>query len=59
MLSPRLVHVAAGRLRRVEIKRNYGFVEYENLDDAAYALKKMNGSELDGRTLTVSRPCCV
>mmetsp|Transcript_25577 Transcript_25577/g.64891 ORF Transcript_25577/g.64891 Transcript_25577/m.64891 type:complete len:246 (-) Transcript_25577:1111-1848(-) len=42
-----------GRLKRVEIKKNFAFVEYDSLDDAQYALKKMNGAQLGGRTITV------
>lgn len=42
-----------GRLKRVEIKRNYAFVQYDNVDDAKYALDKTNGTELMGRTITV------
>ncbi|KAF5832105.1 hypothetical protein DUNSADRAFT_12154 [Dunaliella salina] len=42
-----------GPLRRVEIKRNYAFVQYDTVDDAAYALKKTNATVLLGRTITV------
>ncbi|GMH32520.1 hypothetical protein BSKO_00354 [Bryopsis sp. KO-2023] len=42
-----------GRLTRVHIRRNYAFVQYDNVDEAAEAKKKTDGSELMGRTLTV------
>uniref|UniRef100_A0A6S8I3C5 RRM domain-containing protein n=1 Tax=Dunaliella tertiolecta TaxID=3047 RepID=A0A6S8I3C5_DUNTE len=42
-----------GPLRRVEIKRNYAFVQYDTIDDAEYALKKTNATVLLGRTITV------
>eukprot|EP00891_Asterochloris_glomerata_P006920 jgi/Astpho2/6920/Aster-01787 len=42
-----------GRLRRVQIKRNYGFVQYEKVEDATEALRACNHSRLMGRTITV------
>lgn len=38
--------------------RGFGFVEYQNAEDASAAIEKLNGSELDGRNITVaeSRP---
>lgn len=38
--------------------KGFGFVEYENDADAQTAVNKLNGSELDGRQITVqeSRP---
>ena len=45
--------LAAGKIRRVEIKKSYAFVQFETLEDAEYALRKANGSMLDGRTLAV------
>lgn len=38
--------------------KGFGFVEYENDADAQAAVDKLNGSELDGRKITVqeSRP---
>ena len=33
--------------------KGFGFVEYENEADAGTAVTKLNGSELDGRTITV------
>ncbi len=33
--------------------KGFGFVEYENEADAATAIEKLNGSELDGRKITV------
>ncbi|MBI3947018.1 MAG: RNA-binding protein [Armatimonadetes bacterium] len=34
--------------------RGFGFVEMPNDEDAATAIRQLNGSELDGRTLTVN-----
>ncbi len=34
--------------------RGFGFVEMENEDEAAAAITGLNGTELDGRTLTVN-----
>lgn len=34
--------------------RGFGFVEYDNDADADEAVKKLNNSELDGRTITVN-----
>jgi RNA recognition motif-containing protein len=42
-----------GPLNRVEIKRNYAFVEFKNLDDAIDAQKRSHGTVFDGRTITV------
>lgn len=42
-----------GPLNRVEIKRNYAFVEFKNLDDAIDAQKRSHGTSMDGRTITV------
>lgn len=33
--------------------KGFGFVEYENDADATAAIDKLNGSDLDGRTITV------
>lgn len=38
-----------GRLKRVQIKRNYAFVQFENVDQAADALKALSGSCLPGK----------
>ena len=35
--------------------RGFGFVSYENIDDAATAIAQADGSLLDGRTITVKR----
>lgn len=43
----------AGKIKRVEIKKSYAFVQYENLEDAEYAMKRTHLSNLDGRTVTV------
>lgn len=42
-----------GPLNRVEIKRNYAFVEFKELEDAIDAQKKTHGTNFDGRTITV------
>lgn len=42
-----------GRLVRVQIKRNYAFIQYEHVEDAARALEETSGTRLDGRVLTV------
>lgn len=42
-----------GPLNRVEIKRNYAFVEFKELDDAIDAQKRSHGTVFDGRTITV------
>lgn len=42
-----------GALNRVEIKRNYAFVEFKTLEDAIDAQKRCHGRELEGRTITV------
>lgn len=34
--------------------KGFGFVEYENDDDADRAIKDLDNSELDGRTINVS-----
>src|SRR5574343_682296 len=34
--------------------KGFGFVEYENEADAKAAVEKLNGSELDGRSITVA-----
>ncbi|GFH17747.1 uncharacterized protein HaLaN_14442, partial [Haematococcus lacustris] len=35
------------------IKRSYAFVQFEQLEDAEYAMKRSNGTQLLGRTVTV------
>lgn len=42
-----------GKLKRVQVKRNYGFVQYELLDDATAARNGLSLSRLQGRTITV------
>eukprot|EP00897_Mesotaenium_endlicherianum_P004539 jgi/Mesen1/4112/ME000216S03373 len=42
-----------GRLVRVQIKKNFAFVQYVEQDDATKALDGTNGHVLDGRELTV------
>mmetsp|Transcript_8333 Transcript_8333/g.10911 ORF Transcript_8333/g.10911 Transcript_8333/m.10911 type:complete len:108 (-) Transcript_8333:301-624(-) len=36
------------------VHKGFGFVEFEDADDAAEAIYNMDGSELMGRTLTVN-----
>lgn len=45
--------VKYGPLSRVEIKRNYAFVEFESLDDAIKAQRDTDTTQWNGRTLTV------
>lgn len=33
--------------------RGFGFVKYKNVDDAKAAIAALNGTEVDGRTITV------
>jgi RNA recognition motif-containing protein len=42
-----------GPLARVEIKRNYAFVEYKEVPDAIEAQKRSHGALMSGRTITV------
>lgn len=46
-----------GKIKRCDVKRgpasNYGFVEFENKDDAENALSKMDGKELEGGKIVV------
>ena len=37
-----------GKLRRVQIKRNYAFIQYEDVDQSADALKACSGTCLAG-----------
>lgn len=37
----------------MEIKRNYAFVEFKELEDAIAAQKRCHGTQFDGRTITV------
>lgn len=51
-----------GKVRRVklmrdektQLKKGFGFVQMPNKEDAAKAIKSLNGKQLDGRTLKVS-----
>lgn len=53
---------AIGPVRSAEVmtdrdtgrSRGFGFVEMENDDDAVAAIAQLNGTELDGRTITVN-----
>lgn len=42
-----------GRLVRVEIKKNYAFVQFQDQDAATKALNSCNGSSLQGRQIAV------
>lgn len=42
-----------GRLLRVNIRRNYAFVQYETVEEATEALNKTHGYNFIGRPLTV------
>lgn len=44
-----------GRLKRVQIKRNYAFVQYETIEQAMDALKSTNGSVLPGMTVNLMK----
>lgn len=51
-----------GKLRRVQIKRNYAFIQYEDVDQAADALKACSGTSLAGQHpchFSPSRPLSV
>eukprot|EP00798_Chlamydomonas_sp_ICE-L_P023741 gene23741-9299_t len=42
-----------GKIIRVEIKRNYAFVQFSTVDEAARAMDKADGTKLDGRTIAI------
>ncbi|GFR43718.1 hypothetical protein Agub_g4829 [Astrephomene gubernaculifera] len=42
-----------GRLSRVQIKKNYAFVQFPDIESAIRALERTNGAQMEGRTLTV------
>ncbi|KAG2453935.1 hypothetical protein HYH02_002138 [Chlamydomonas schloesseri] len=42
-----------GRLTRVQIKKSYSFVQFQNVDDAIKAMERANGAQMEGRTLAV------
>lgn len=42
-----------GHLKRVQIKKNYAFVQFDNVDEAERAVQGTNGSDLLGRRITV------
>jgi len=42
-----------GRLVRVEVKRNFAFVEFETIEEATEAMKSLNGKQLIDREITV------
>ncbi|GAX78203.1 hypothetical protein CEUSTIGMA_g5645.t1 [Chlamydomonas eustigma] len=41
-----------GRITRVEIKRNYAFVQFDDIKDAQKAMEGTNGKQFMGRTIT-------
>jgi RNA recognition motif-containing protein len=50
-----IIDVAVIPDRNTGRSRGFGFVTFENPTAAEEAIKKMNGAELDGRTLKVNR----
>ncbi|KAG1671897.1 hypothetical protein FOA52_003464 [Chlamydomonas sp. UWO 241] len=42
-----------GKLKRIEIKKNYAFVQFEDIKDAERALDATNGRNFMGRTISV------
>jgi RNA recognition motif-containing protein len=42
-----------GRLLRVQIKKNYSFVQFADVESAVRALERSNGAQMEGRTLAV------
>lgn len=42
-----------GRLRRVQIKRNYAFIQYETVDQATAAVKSTHLTDFFGRVISV------
>ena len=42
------------RDEKTQLKKGFGFVQMPNKEDAAKAIKSLNGKQLDGRTLKVS-----
>jgi arginine/serine-rich splicing factor 7 len=42
-----------GKVKCVDMKRDYAFVEYEDNHHADEAVTQMNGKDLDGRSLVV------
>jgi len=42
-----------GPIRRIEIRKNYAFIQYDSIKDAVRALESENGRQLKGRTITV------
>ena len=43
-----------GRIIDIMLKENFGFVEFESVEDAERAIENLNGSEVSGRTITVN-----
>ncbi|CAI7841230.1 unnamed protein product, partial [Closterium sp. NIES-53] len=42
-----------GKLVRVQIRKNFAFVQYETIEEAEAAVKGTDGSSVDGRQITV------
>ncbi|KAG1678048.1 hypothetical protein FOA52_000844 [Chlamydomonas sp. UWO 241] len=42
-----------GRIKRIEIKKNFAFIQYDDIKDAIRALESENGKQFKGRTITV------
>ena len=47
-----------GKLKRVQVKRNYGFVQYELLDDAIAARSALSLSRLQGKLISFGQSFC-
>eukprot|EP00287_Rhodomonas_sp_CCMP768_P002711 CAMPEP_0196731722 /NCGR_PEP_ID=MMETSP1091-20130531/11326_1 /TAXON_ID=302021 /ORGANISM="Rhodomonas sp., Strain CCMP768" /LENGTH=76 /DNA_ID=CAMNT_0042074873 /DNA_START=1 /DNA_END=227 /DNA_ORIENTATION=- len=42
-----------GRIRDVSIKQGFAFLEYDRSEDADYAIRKMDGVNLEGLRISV------
>lgn len=42
-----------GKLVRVQIRKNFAFVQFETVEEASQAVKEADGSTVDGRQITV------
>ncbi|KAI8338098.1 hypothetical protein BC941DRAFT_32636 [Chlamydoabsidia padenii] len=53
------IFVKYGKITRCEIKKgksfSYGFVEFDNEDDAEFAIKEVDGMDLDGVRIVVEK----
>jgi RNA-binding proteins (RRM domain) len=46
-----------GELVRIDMKRNYAFVQFTSVDDATRARNATNGGKLDQNVITVECEC--